>query len=1241
LKKLLFLSTADTDLLTILHVKDSLPEDFGDIEVANVSKLDKKFYKDLDERLNSYWAICGRLLGGKRAIGDYMDQLAKHCRDKAVPLLLWPGEKDSDIELERLSTVGPRVLAQLGLYLSYGGVENIKNMLLALANELRNTQFTIAPPVRTPAYGIYFEGKLVNKEQFLAATGARRPVIGVAFYRAHYLSGNTSFIDTLAQAIKEKGAVPLCFFCPTLRDTDPIVSSLLDEILYEGNEPIVDCLISTLSFAFGKYEQANQGTVEAGWLRKLNVPILQAIIVTSPKENWIDSSMGLMPLDVAMQIALPEYDGRIITVPISFKQQSNDASIYIPDEERCKRLAGLAVNWAKLRLKDKEQKRVAIVLSSYPTKNARVGNAVGLDTPESAHKLLCALLDTGYKVENLPKDGQTLVLELINSGTYDRQHLTSQQIVNAQGCLGTDKYMKVFNELPVFVKTRLQQSWGDPPGEHYVYGDRFIFCGRQYGNVFVCVQPPRGYGENPIAIYHDPELPPTHHYVAFYRWLDEIFGADVIVHLGKHGTIEWLPGKSLALSNLCFTDLLQAEKPLVYPFIVNDPGEGIQAKRRARALIIDHLIPPMVRAETYAELVQLEQLLDEYYQIQTLDPSKLEFIRHEIWELITDINLHKDLGVESLPDNFDEFLLHVDGYLCELKDAQIRGGLHILGSVPSGKNLVELIVEVCRRENEGVPSLISALSELLGQDLNEQKDVRKAKLFGTPLFNLAERLNVDTTDATFGADLVNAVSLRIVEILLEKGAEYVANMIGASKSSALYKLLVYIGESLLPRLKQTSLEIDNVLAALDGNFIPPGPSGAPTRGMAHVLPTGRNFYSVDPRAIPSELSYKVGCKLAEATLARYVKEHGLYPETVGVIVWGTSVMRTQGDDVSQILAYLGVRPEWDLESRRVTGLKVIPLSELGRPRIDVVARVSGLFRDAFPNLIRLIDEAFKIVAHLDEPFDMNFVAKHFRNEVTTKRTAGIDPRIAERTSLYRIFGSPPGAYGSGVYPLLDAGNWQSIDDIARVYEAWGCYAYTAEEYGVDAVPEFRKRFSAIDIAIKAQDNREHDILDSDDYFQYHGGMIATVRSLTGRSPSQYHVDTSDPEKLRVRSLGEEIRYVLRTRAFNPRWKNAMKQHGYKGGLEILATVEYLFGFDATADVADDWIYEQLAKNYALDPDMQAFLKEKNPWALESIIQKLFEAAARGMWENPDESLVKQLRKVLSEVDAYIEGLESV
>jgi cobaltochelatase CobN len=760
-----------------------------------------------------------------------------------------------------------------------------------------------------------------------------------------------------------------------------------------------------------------------------------------------------------------------------------------------------------------------------------------------------------------------------------------------------------------------------------------MVAGLSYGNVFVGIQPPRGFGENPIAIYHDPDLPPTHHYLAAYWWVIEEFGADAIVHFGKHGTLEWLPGKSLGLSPSCAPDAALRDVPLFYPFVVNDPGEGTQAKRRAHACVVDHLIPPMTRAETYDDLARLEQLLDEYYQVETLDPSKLPAIRVRIWETLRDAELHRDLGVEEQPEEFADFLNHVDGYLCEIKDLPIRGGLHVLGRAPAGEPLRHLVASILRLGAGEVPGLRRAVGAAYGLDervLSENGGAR-ADAPGELVARFpGAALPVTASDLL---DRLEAATQALLLSMEERGWEassagaVCAEVLGFEDAGVMHSLR-FAAEEVVPRLRRTPEEMGNLLRGLEGGYVPAGPSGSPTRGLVNVLPTGRNFYSVDPKALPSTLSWEAGQGLADDLLRRHLEEEGRYPETVGIVVWGTAAMRTQGDDVAEILALLGVRPVWNEESRRVTGLEVIPLGELGRPRVDVTVRISGFFRDAFPNLISLVDEAVRLVAALDEPDEMNFVKKHANEE----REGGAD----ERRATTRIFGSKPGAYGAGLLPLIDARNWRSDEDLAEVYAVWGGYAYGKGLDGVEAREEMEANLRRTEVAVKNIDNREHDLFDSDDYFQYHGGMIAAVRALTGRDPKAYIGDSADPSRVKTRDLSEEARRVFRSRVANPKWIEAMQRHGYKGAFELSATVDYLFGYDATAGVVEDWMYRDVTRKYVLDGEIREFMQESNPWALRAISERLLEAAERGLWSEPDAEDLDALKRAYLENEGLLE-----
>jgi len=720
----------------------------------------------------------------------------------------------------------------------------------------------------------------------------------------------------------------------------------------------------------------------------------------------------------------------------------------------------------------------------------------------------------------------------------------------------------------------------------------------------VMVQPPRGFGAKPVSIYHDPDLPPTHHYLATYHWIREQFGAHAVVHVGKHGNLEWLPGKTAGLSAACSADAAIGDIPLVYPFLVNDPGEGTQAKRRVHATLVDHLVPPMARAESYGDIARLEQLLDEHAQIASLDPAKLPAIRAQIWTLMQAAKLDHDLGLADRPHDaeFDDFVLHVDGWLCEIKDAQIRDGLHILGNAPSGSARVDLVLAILRSRQmwAGQAGALPGLREALGY--------------------------VERSDERTSADAVEAQARALVEAM--EASAWNPAAVPADLPEPVRQVLTFAATEVVPRLAGTAEEIPRVLHALDGGYIPAGPSGSPLRGLVNVLPTGRNFYSVDPRAVPSRLAWDTGQAMADSLLERYLADTGGYPESVGLSIWGTAAMRTSGDDVAEVLALLGVRPVWDEASRRISSLEPIPLDELGRPRIDVTVRISGFFRDAFPHVVTMLDDAVHVVATLDEPAERNYVRAHAQADLIAHGD--------ERRATTRIFGSKPGAYGAGLLPLIDARNWRDDADLAEVYAAWGGFAYGRGLDGREARRDMETSYRRIAVAAHNSDTLEHDIADSDDYFQYHGGMIATVRALTGRAPRAYIGDSTRPDTIRTRSLSEETARVFRARVVNPRWVEAMKRHGYKGAFELAATVDYLFGYDATAGVVEDWMYEKLSDTYVRDEPMREFFNRSNPWALHGITERLLEAAERKLWDAPTPETLAMLRQVYLETEGDLE-----
>ncbi|MBD0862410.1 cobaltochelatase subunit CobN [Gordonia sp. zg691] len=1226
---ILLLSTSDTDLLTASAANTTpavdipaanTPDAAVEFRGANPSRI---LLDDIPRLASDADLIVVRILGGTRAWEEGLTAVGA----TGKPLVVCSGEQQPDPDLMAHSTVPAGVAAQAHDYLAAGGVANLVNLHHFLSDTVLLTGNGFEPPEQTPAWGILERSSVpVTPGAVTSGPGSRSPdapTIAVLYYRAQHLAGNTRYIDALCEAIEARGARALPVFCASLRTAPDDLLDLLGT---------ADALVVTVLAAGGATPAtASAGGDDEAWnierLAALDIPILQGLCLTGSRADWEAGDDGLSPLDVATQVAVPEFDGRIITVPFSFKEFDDDGlPWYQPDLERCARVAGIATAHARLRRTPAADKRIAVMLSAYPTKHARIGNAVGLDTPRSLLRLLDAMAAAGYDIgprtgpDAIPglaeDDSDALIHHIIATGGQDPDWLTEETLAANPIRMSAADYRDWFHTLPDGLRTAVTEHWGPAPGELFVDrtvnpdGD-IVIAALTFGNIAIMVQPPRGFGENPVAVYHDPDLPPSHHYLASYRWIAAQrngFGADAIVHVGKHGNLEWLPGKNLGMSADCGTDAALGDLPLVYPFLVNDPGEGTQAKRRAHAVLVDHLIPPMARAESYGDIARLEQLLDEHANITALDPAKLPAIRQQIWTLLTAAKMDSDLGLTERPDEevFDDMLLHVDGWLCEIKDVQIRDGLHVLGEPPRDDAEVDLVLAMLRaRQLWGGTSALPGLREALG--LVEDGS--------------AERAAVDAVE-TRARELVAACA---------KGDWSAATVGEVSEGlpEAVGDVLRFASTEVVPRLRQTTGEVPRVLHALAGGFIPAGPSGSPLRGLINVLPTGRNFYSVDPKAVPSRLAWETGRAMADSLLERYVTDHGHHPASVGLSVWGTSAMRTSGDDVAEVLALLGVMPVWDEMSRRVVDLELIGLAELGRPRIDVTVRISGFFRDAFPHVVAMLDDAVALAAAADEPDEDNFVAAHVR--------ASMADHGDRRRAVTRVFGSKPGTYGAGILQLIDSRDWRSDDDLARVYTEWGGYAYGRDLDGVPAVDDMRAAYKRIAVAAKNTDTREHDIADSDDYFQYHGGMVATVRALTGRSPEAYIGDSTRPDSVRTRTLAEETSRVFRARVVNPRWIAAMQRHGYKGAFEMAATVDYLFGYDATTDVVADWMYEQLTESYVLDETNQQFMQQSNPWALHGIAERLLEAVERDMWREPPAELLDALRSVYLQTEGDIEG----
>jgi len=1156
---ILYLTNIETDLLSFSLIKDDLKD----------LKIDTKAVRITDEipDISGAKVIVLKRLGNAAGFEENFNKLVEKTNKQKIDFLAISAESTIDLAYEAKSTATPKFLQLLGNYLRAGGESNLLEAFKLISNEFCSTNFHISALKASKGLQLYKANKSKNVDCL------------VLFYLAHLNSKNTGFVDVILNALSDEGITFASYGVYSLRDR--LTQKKLSRVLKNRSPKVVLAAL----WATGKLSKE-------GWnpslLSKYGASVIQLISSWQSFEDYQLSCHGLTAYDVVSQVVIPEFEGRIISVPVSFKEEllqedQLSFSVYKSDIERAKKISLLAKRQIILSQLKNHDKKVAIILSAYPSKKSRLGNAVGLDSPKSLVKILNALKAEGYNVGQSNFDAQQIMNRLAIGLFYEDPSLAVQK-AESFGSLDIKSYKDWFFSQDPELQNKVIEHWGDPPGDVLNDGQYFKFAGLKFGNVVVAIQPPRGFGFNPIAIYHSPDLPPTHHYLAFYLWLEQ--NVDCVIHLGKHGTLEWLSGKSVGLSRACFPDAALYSLPVLYPFIVNDPGEGVQAKRRTHAQIIDHLIPPLTTADSYGYLKELETLLDEHATATTMNPEKLPMIRTKIAQLITQASLDKDLEMSFNSDHeIDDIIPKIDGYLCEIKDAVIRGGLHILGEPPDGENLIDTIAAIVSVPQGDIP----AIDELIEKETKKKKFLTQSEKQG----------------------YINQRRKELVKsVLFDKEAP------SLNKKSVNHKTLRYVKNKLYPDLLKTSQEISSLLTGLNGSFIHPGPSGAPSRGMAHVLPTGRNFYGIDPRGVPTVLAYQVGSELAEKTIELHLAKKGSLPRSVAIVIWATAAMRTGGDDIGYAMALAGLRPVWDVASGRVKEIEIIPLKELKRPRVEVTLRISGLFRDAFLPLIEMMDEGFKRLS-------------------LTKEDPQSNPYVLS-PDVYRFYGPKPGAYGSGILNAIEAKNWKTRDDLAQIYLNWSCFGYGYKAEGLYAYKELIQRLSKADVAMKNQDNREHDIFDSDDYFQDHGGLIAAIKAVSNKEPLALFGDSSKTDSLKVHPIEIEARKVIRSRVINPKWIKAMQRHGYKGAFEISATVDYIFGYGATAEIIDDWAFSEVAQNLVLNDEMKQFFTQANPWALAHICERLLEAARREIWKNPDETMLKELAETLLEAEGLIE-----
>ncbi len=1199
---IVFVSAADTELACLAAAQGQLvakDKTTPSLRLANLLRLSHPMSVDLyvERMIPRAKLVIGRLLGGRNYWPYGVDEITAACQTHRLPLAWLPGDDTADPILSELSTLSPVDQNHLWAYLLHGGLPNAEQFLNFAAHLIgRKTPY--AEPSVLPRTGIYPQNHLRSADDpSLKNDSENKPVAAVIFYRALLQAGNLAVIDSLLASLVERGFHAVGLYAVSLKNRDEAaaIQNYLAVL-----QP--DIILNTLGFALSNPAADPAARLSATPFDFCTAPQIQTILPSMTENAWRSSLKGLSGRDLAMSIALPEVDGKLIGRAVSFKTPVQrdpsteiDITVPLPAPNRLNFTADLAAAWARLRRTPASQKRVTLILANYPNRDGRMANGVGLDTPTSTVTVLNALHRSGYHVTDRPASSAELIQRLSEGPT--NAGISGRNITER---LSFNDYQTFFTSLPLAIQSAVTSRWGPPETDPFAGTDGFAIPAFRCGNIAVLLQPARGYNIDPDKTYHDPDLVPPHGYLAAYAWVRATTGfhAHAVVHLGKHGNLEWLPGKSVALSENCFPEAILGPMPNLYPFIVNDPGEGTQAKRRIAACIIDHLTPPLTRAETYGPLRQLESLVDEYYEAAAFDPKRRKILAQQILDQSSQIGLDRDIGFNRTASE-DDRLSRIDAYLCELKELQIRDGLHIFGQSPEGRLEIDLLAALSRGSS-------CSLQHALAQDLGLNFDPRAGDLGAEWRGPKPEVLaNLSSSSWRTVGDTVERLEALTAELI---AGTSMPPLSWAKTTQALQ----FMTEQLRPAVRTCGeAEISGLMTGLAGNFVTPGPSGAPTRGRPEVLPTGRNFYGVDLRALPTPAAWTIGWKAAHVLLERHVQDHGVYPQRLAMSAWGTANMRTGGDDVAQALALMGVRPQWDDASRRVIGFEILPLSILDRPRVDVLFRISGFFRDAFPNLIELIDSAARAVAALDEPANMNPLAAAVKEETVRLTAAGT--KDAALKAGFRIFGSKPGAYGAGLQALIDEKGWKDDGDFAAAYLAWGSYAYGKGAEGEAAPSLFADRLATSDAVLHNQDNREHDLLDSDDYYQFQGGLAATIRHLSGHAVPVYHGDSSNPDAPQVRRLEEEIARVVRGRVVNPKWIAGAMRHGYKGAFEMAATVDYMFAFAATAHAVADHHFDAVYEAYLGDDVVRNFIAEHNPAALAEMALRLLEAQDRNLW----------------------------
>jgi cobaltochelatase CobN len=1140
--------------------------------------------------------------------------------DRNVPIISF----GYDPAFWQLSNVSLKITATVNAYYVHGGLVNIKNMLQYIGKEVLGLDYAYEPPEEVMWQGVYHPdaGRTFDEiEEYLQwyKPEESKNTVGILFNRRYWENKDLEITDSLIRELeKEYSTIPV--FCHGIGDAE--LGSRPDrEVIEEFLMGRIDALINLQSI-FNLGDDDDAGSVEV--LKRLDVPVFHPVMsYHATEEEWGADVLGLSSTEIGWSVAMPEFEGVIepiiIGVATSGEEHGTEFERHTIIEDRVKKVVNRVRKWIALKDKPEQKRKVAFILHNSPCAGleATIGAGAHLDTLESVARILGRMKESGYSVDP-PGSGKELIETIMDrKAIAEFRWTTIEEIVAKGGALAMvtkAEYEEWFGTLEPDVRARMCDVWGNPPGEAkdgvpaaMVYDGKIVVTGVKYGNAVVCIQPKRGCAGSRCdgtvcKILHDPEIPPPHQYMATYRYLEDEFGADVIVHVGTHGNLEFLPGKSVALSGSCYPDIAIGNIPHLYIYNSDNPPEGTIAKRRSYATLIDHMQTVMTESGVYGELKELEDQIAEYNKTKETDKGRAHAAEHVITDLLISTKLSMDIHLEKLVEEGATFERIVDAahdMITRIYNSQIPDGMHIFGSVPKGDRKVELINSILRYDSE----LRKAISSMIGGDMDVTDDFSEIDPLGKELIR-----RFIEPDPLPDHEIAK-------EVLKDRLNDPDRSM------SAVFPIA--------EKIRTISSSID---------YIEPGPSGLITRGKPEILPTGRNFYSLDPFKIPTKAAWRVGERLSDGVIRKYEEEHGRIPENIAMYWMASDIMWADGEQMSQIMHLIGAEPVWD--GSQVKGYRIIPLEELGRPRIDVTIRVSGITRDCFYNCIEFLDEAIREISLLDEPDDMNYIKKHASGgtEAEDGVVDGVGAGIETGTTGSggaRIFSSKPGTYGNGVNLAVYASAWKEDKDLSDVYLYWNGYEYGKGVFGAESHDKFASQLKTVDLTFNKTVTDEYDLCGCCCYFGTHGGLTIAAREVSGHEVSAYYGDTRDVNRVEVRTLADEMRRVVRTKLLNPKWIEGMKNHGYKGAGDISKRIGRVYGWEATTQEVDDWIFDDITKTFVLDDEMRQFFEENNPYALEEIGRRLLEAAERGLWD-ADPEVLDGLKDAYLEMEGWIE-----